>query len=70
MSSRNESGKLKKQNEELRLRLERAVNRLAELENQTDQHARVHEKMKERLKQMDDHGQNQSQQVCNITVCI
>lgn len=61
--NRNECGKLKKQNEELRFRLERAVNRLAELENQTEQHARVHEKMKERLKQMDDHAQNQSQQI-------
>lgn len=60
---RNESGQLRRQNEELRLRLQRALNRLEDLDNQSDQHGRVHEKMKERLKKMDDHAQEQGQQV-------
>lgn len=60
---RNESGQLRRQNEELRLRLQRALTRLEDLDNQSDQHGRVHEKMKERLKKMDDHAQEQGQQV-------
>lgn len=61
--TRNESGQLRRQNEELRLRLQRALTRLEDLDNQSDQHGRVHEKMKERLKKMDDHAQEQGQQV-------
>lgn len=60
---RNESGQLRKENEELRLRLQRALIRLEDLDNQSDQHGRVHEKMKERLKKMDDYAQEQGQQV-------
>ena len=45
------------------MRLERAVARLSDLDNQADQHGRVHDKMKERLKMMDDNAQQQSQQV-------
>lgn len=63
ISERNETGQLRRQNEELRLRLERAVARLEDLDNQSDQHGRVHEKMKDRLKKMDDHAQEQGQQV-------
>jgi hypothetical protein len=33
------------------------------LEEQSEQHDRVHKKMTERLKMLDDHGQSQSQQV-------
>lgn len=65
---RSQCGNLKKQNEEYRMRMERSVARLSDLENQTDQHGRVHEKMKERLKMMDDHGQHQSQQVKNFSL--
>ncbi|KAK3094095.1 hypothetical protein FSP39_024078 [Pinctada imbricata] len=64
--NRNECGQLRKQNEELRMRLERAVARLNDLDNQADQHGRVHEKMKERLKMMDDHAQHQSQQILDL----
>lgn len=64
--NRNESGQLRRQNEELRLRLQRALTRLEDLDNQSDQHGRVHEKMKERLKKMDDHAQEQGQQILDL----
>lgn len=64
--NRTQNGNLKKQNEELRMRLDRAVTRLKDLEDTGDQHSRVHEKMKERLKMMDDHTQTQSQQVLDL----
>ena len=62
-SFRSENGKLKRHNEELHQRLMRAMSRLKDLEDQTEQHSRVQEKMKERLKMMDDHAQHQGQQV-------
>ena len=62
-SLRSENGKLKRHNEELRQRLTRAMSRLKDLEDQTEQHSRVQEKMKQRLKMMDDHAQHQGQQV-------
>ncbi|XP_052696420.1 serologically defined colon cancer antigen 8 homolog [Crassostrea angulata] len=64
--NRNESGQLRKENEELRLRLQRALIRLEDLDNQSDQHGRVHEKMKERLKKMDDYAQEQGQQILDL----
>nr|XP_022328885.1 serologically defined colon cancer antigen 8 homolog [Crassostrea virginica] len=64
--NRNENGQLRRQNEELRLRLQRTVTRLEDLDNQSDQHSRVHEKMKERLKKMDDHAQEQGQQILDL----
>ncbi|XP_033735413.1 serologically defined colon cancer antigen 8 homolog [Pecten maximus] len=67
--NRTQNGNLKKQNEELRMRLDRAVTRLKDLEDTGDQHSRVHEKMKERLKMMDDHNQTQSQQVLDLIAC-
>lgn len=67
---RNESGQLRRQNEELRLRLQRALTRLEDLDNQSDQHGRVHEKMKERLKKMDDHAQEQGQQVIIVFLIL
>ena len=39
------------------------MTRLKDLEDQTEQHSRVQEKMTERLKMMDDHAQHQGQQV-------
>jgi hypothetical protein len=48
------------------------VARLEDLDNQSDQHGRVHEKMKDRLKKMDDHAQEQGQQVDSafIAICL
>ena len=60
---RSENGKLKRHNEELQQRWKRAMARLKDLEDQTEQHSRVQEKMTERLKMMDDHAQHQGQQV-------
>ncbi|XP_062614586.1 serologically defined colon cancer antigen 8 homolog [Saccostrea cucullata] len=64
--NRNENGQLRRQNEELKLRLERAVARLEDLDNQADQHGRVHEKMKDRLKKMDELAQEQGQQILDL----
>lgn len=64
--NRTECGNLRKQNDELRLRLERAVSHMTTLEEQSEQHDRVHKKMTERLKMLDDHGQNQSQQILEL----
>lgn len=63
---RSECGNLRTQKDELRHRLERAVTHMTTLEEQSEQHDRVHKKMTERLKMLDDHGQNQSQQVCML----
>ncbi|XP_059156316.1 serologically defined colon cancer antigen 8 homolog [Physella acuta] len=60
---RSENGKLQQTNTELTKRLERLSQRLTELEDQTDQHTRVHDKMRERLKVMDEQGQNQAVQL-------
>ncbi|KAL5009093.1 hypothetical protein ScPMuIL_014674 [Solemya velum] len=64
--NRTECGQLKKSNEEFKLRLERAITRLKVLEEQEDQHFSVHEKMKERLKLMDDHAQHQGGQMVEL----
>ena len=60
---RKEIGHVTAQYEELKLRFEKTVSRLEVLEEQEDQHNRVHEKMKERLKKMDEYAQFQSKQV-------
>ena len=67
---RSENGKLKRDNEELQQRYTRAMTRLKDLEDQTEQHSRIQEKMKERLKMMDDHAQSQGQQVSNKNVKV
>ncbi|KAL3873813.1 hypothetical protein ACJMK2_036898 [Sinanodonta woodiana] len=64
--NRHENGHLKHQNEELRQRLERALTRLHDLEEQTEQHTRLQEKMKERVKMMDDHAQHQGTQILEL----
>lgn len=64
--NRTECGNLRKQNDELRGRLERAVSHMTTLEEQSEQHDRVHKKMTERLKMLDDHGQGQSQQILEL----
>ena len=46
------------------------MTRLKDLEDQTEQHSRVQEKMKERLKMMDDHAQSQGQQVSNKNIKV
>lgn len=55
--------KLNQSSSELTKRMERMSHRVTELEDQADQHLRVHEKMRERLKSLDEQGQNQSVQV-------
>ncbi|XP_076099849.1 serologically defined colon cancer antigen 8 homolog [Mytilus galloprovincialis] len=67
--NRSECGNLRTQNDELRHRLERAVTHMTTLEEQSEQHDRVHKKMTERLKMLDDHGQNQSQQILELIAC-
>lgn len=64
--NRAESGKLKRQNDELRNRVQRATSRLKDLEDQIEQHSRLQEKMTERLKMMDDHAQHQGTQVMEL----
>lgn len=64
--NRSENGKLRRHNEELRNRLQRATCGLQDLEDQVEQHSRVQEKMTERLKMMDDHAQHQGTQVMEL----
>lgn len=56
-------GRLGQQNAEYKQRLERAVTRLSDLEEQNEQHAQVHEKMQERLHMLDDNAGHKGQQV-------
>ncbi|XP_041353123.1 serologically defined colon cancer antigen 8 homolog [Gigantopelta aegis] len=60
---RKECGQVTAQYEELKMRFEKTVSRLEVLEEQEDQHNRVHEKMKDRLKKMDEYAQFQSKQI-------
>ncbi|XP_053409241.1 serologically defined colon cancer antigen 8 homolog [Mercenaria mercenaria] len=64
--NRAESGKLKRQNDELKNRVHRSTARLKDLEDQVEQHSRVQERMTERLKMMDDHSQHQGTQVMEL----
>ncbi|XP_013399284.1 serologically defined colon cancer antigen 8 homolog [Lingula anatina] len=60
---RGEVRQVKNLNEELSVRLEKTLNRLKEMEAQHVQHGRMHDKMRQRLAQMDEHAQYQGQQV-------
>lgn len=62
-SSRAHCGRLKIELETTSQRLQSTVSRLNILEEQTDQHSRVHNKMAARLKAMDEHAKNQATQV-------
>jgi hypothetical protein len=55
--------KLKNEADSSAQRLERTLAMLTGLEDQAEQHGRVHNKMAARLKAMDDHAQNQAAQV-------
>lgn len=50
-------------NEQLRHQAERKEGRLREAEEQIVQHGRTHQKMRDRIEKMDEHGQHQAQQV-------
>lgn len=52
--------------EELSVRLEKAMKRLKDMEAQHVQHGCLHEKMRQRLQQMDDHAQHSAQQILNL----
>ncbi|XP_013060547.2 serologically defined colon cancer antigen 8 homolog isoform X2 [Biomphalaria glabrata] len=60
---RGQNGKLQQANSELMKRMERMSLRVTELENQSDQHVRVHDKMKDRLKSLDEQAQHQAVQL-------
>lgn len=62
-SSRAHCGRLKIEVETTSQRLQSTVTRLNILEEQADQHSRVHNKMAARLKAMDEHAKNQATQV-------
>ena len=61
---RNDNKKLRNTTVQLRGQLDRAQRRLKELEDQAVQHGQLQGKMRERLKQMDDHAQHGTSQVC------
>ncbi len=54
---------LKTQNDHLKVRVEKLRKRVGELEDTNEQHGILQEKMRQRLRQMDEHGQHTSQQV-------
>ncbi|GFR68607.1 serologically defined colon cancer antigen 8 [Elysia marginata] len=58
-----ENTKLVNNNQELLKRMERMTSRSSELEIQAERHAEVHQKMQERLRQLDQKGQQQSIQL-------
>ncbi|BFZ11607.1 hypothetical protein BsWGS_14646 [Bradybaena similaris] len=60
------NNKLNQTNAEMTGRMERMAHRVLELEDQADQHSRVHDKMKERLKSLDEQGQNQAVQIVEV----
>jgi len=63
--SRGDNKKLKNQNDQLNIRLERCLKRLHELEEQHLQQGALQDKMRQRLKQMDEHSGKCTQQVGN-----
>ncbi|XP_076442879.1 serologically defined colon cancer antigen 8 homolog [Babylonia areolata] len=63
---RSQNTKLTNEADSTKQRLERTLARLTMLEEQTDQHGRVHNKMAARLKAMDEHAQNQATQIIEI----
>ncbi len=60
---RNEKKQLKNSVEQLKARLSRAQQRSGELDDGNRAHALLHDKMRRRLRQMDEHAQHQAQQV-------
>ena len=60
---RGDNKNLKTQNDQLKVRVEKLRKRVADLEQTNEQHGILQEKMRTRLRQMDDHGQHTSQQV-------
>ncbi|KAL8589849.1 hypothetical protein ACOMHN_020852 [Nucella lapillus] len=63
---RTQNTRLKNEADSSKQRLERTLTRLTMLEEQADQHGRVHNKMAARIKAMDDHAQNQAVQLMEI----
>ncbi|XP_013420193.1 serologically defined colon cancer antigen 8 homolog isoform X2 [Lingula anatina] len=63
---RGEVRQVKNLNEELSVRLEKTLNRLKEMEAQHVQHGQMHDKMRQRLAQMDEHAQYQGQQILDL----
>ncbi|XP_035667401.1 serologically defined colon cancer antigen 8 homolog isoform X2 [Branchiostoma floridae] len=63
---RSDVGRLSQLNEDLSLRLAKASEREKGLEQQCVEHGRLHQRMKTRLKQMDQHAQNSAQQVLEL----
>ncbi|XP_078672429.1 serologically defined colon cancer antigen 8 homolog isoform X1 [Branchiostoma floridae x Branchiostoma belcheri] len=63
---RSDVGRLSQLNEELSSRLAKAGEREKSLEQQCVEHGRLHQRMKTRLKQMDQHAQNSAQQVLEL----
>ncbi|XP_032881739.1 serologically defined colon cancer antigen 8 isoform X1 [Amblyraja radiata] len=64
--NRSEVGQLCQEKEYLQERLEKLQDRNDEMENQCIQHGTVHEKMKQRLQQLDQHSQASAQQVVEL----
>ncbi|CAH1261765.1 SDCCAG8 [Branchiostoma lanceolatum] len=63
---RSDVGRLSQLNEELSSRLAKAGEREKGLEQQCVEHGRLHQRMKTRLKQMDQHAHNSAQQVLEL----
>lgn len=60
---RNENRQLKNSVEQLKVRLNKYQKRAGELEDGNKSHAQLHDKMRQRLRLMDEHAQHQAQQV-------
>ncbi|XP_078591811.1 serologically defined colon cancer antigen 8 homolog isoform X2 [Branchiostoma floridae x Branchiostoma japonicum] len=63
---RSDVGRLSQLNEDLSTRLAKASEREKGLEQQCVEHGRLHQRMKTRLKQMDQHAHNSAQQVLEL----
>ncbi|CAD5123553.1 DgyrCDS11891 [Dimorphilus gyrociliatus] len=63
---RKENSKLKSQNQILRERLNKAQERLDDFEQQNHAHGVLHEKLRERIRQLDEHGGNTASQIVEL----
>ena len=63
---RNDNKHLKNTVEQLKVRFGKSQKRAGELEDGNKSHAQLHDKMRQRLRQMDEHAQHQAQQVCTM----
>ena len=63
---RNDNKHLKNTVEQLKVRLSKYKKRAGELEDGNKSHAQLHDKMRQRLRQMDEHAQHQAQQVSTL----